>query len=98
MGVYTEDWKKFVGLLQDEIKIKSDLVYDKHSGELVGFVDLENIGNQLQQMERLTTEQDNELAKYIIVIMVRGLAIDLKYPFAHFTTCGITADKLFPML
>lgn len=70
LGVYTEDWKKFVGLLQDEIKIKSDLVYDKHSGELVGFVDLENIGNQLQQMGRLTTEKDNELAKYIIMIIV----------------------------
>ncbi|CAC5418290.1 THAP9 [Mytilus coruscus] len=30
--------------------------------------------------------------------MVIGIAIDLKHPFAHFTTSGITADKLFPML
>ena len=28
--------KKIVGLLQREIRIKSDLVYNKHSGELVG--------------------------------------------------------------
>lgn len=52
----------------------------------------------MQQMERLTTEKDSEISKYIIVVMVRGLAIDLEYPFAHFTTCGITADTLFSML
>jgi len=97
LGV-TEVWQKYVGLLQDEIKIKSDLVYDKHSGELVGFVDLDNIGNQLQKMEQEVSQNGNELAKYIIVIMVRGIAIDLKYPFAHFATSGITSDKLFPML
>ena len=27
-------------LLLDEMKIKSNLVFDKHSGELIGFVDL----------------------------------------------------------
>ena len=31
-------WKSYVGLLFDEIKIKEDLVYDKHSGELIGYV------------------------------------------------------------
>jgi hypothetical protein len=34
-----------VGLLHDEIKIKADLVYNKHSGELIGFMNLDDVGN-----------------------------------------------------
>ena len=36
-GLYDEKWRSNVGLLFDEIKIKDDLVYDKHSGELIGY-------------------------------------------------------------
>ena len=30
MGLYDAAWKKNVGLIFDEIKIKEDMVYDKH--------------------------------------------------------------------
>lgn len=33
--------KKFVALLHDEIKVKADLVYDKRSGQIVGFTNPE---------------------------------------------------------
>ncbi len=36
--------RKFVGLLTDEMKIKEDLVYSKHSGQIVGFINLDDIG------------------------------------------------------
>ncbi|CAC5359915.1 unnamed protein product [Mytilus coruscus] len=49
----TEDvWKNYVGILFDEIKIKSDLVYDKHTGELIGYCNLDKVGNQIMDMER----------------------------------------------
>ena len=36
-----------------EVQIKSDLVCDKHTGELVGFVDLDNVGNELKNLENM---------------------------------------------
>ena len=45
--------KSFVGIWQDEIKIKSDLVYNKHSGELIGFVDLQNMSNELLALGKI---------------------------------------------
>ena len=36
---------KYVTLIMDEIYIKSDLVYDKHEGTLVGFVNIGDINN-----------------------------------------------------
>ena len=37
------DFKRFVCLVFDEVKVKEDLIYDKHSGELIGFVDVGEI-------------------------------------------------------
>ena len=48
-----EEWKCNVILLFDEIHIQKDLVYNKNTGALVGFVELGEVNNQLQQFERL---------------------------------------------
>ena len=90
--------EKIVGLLQDEIRIKSDLVYDKHTGELIGFVDLDKVGNDLMNIQEVLKDEEKVLAKYVLVVMVRGVASNLKFPLGHFATAGITADQLFPIL
>ena len=35
--------ERYVTILFDEMKIQENLVWDKHSGELIGFVDLGDI-------------------------------------------------------
>ncbi|CAC5363149.1 THAP9 [Mytilus coruscus] len=96
----TEDvWKNYVGILFDEIKIKSDLVYDKHTGELIGYCNLDKVGNQIMDMERsFKDSSSNDIAKYMLVLMVRGVATDLKFPLAGFATLSITADFLYPII
>ena len=94
----TEEWQQYVGLLQDEIKVKSELVYDKHSGELIGFIDLDSMSNSLIHMEECIKEEAKKLATHILVVMVRGISVDLKFPLAHFATNGITSDQLFGIL
>ena len=90
--------QKIVGIVQDEIRIKSDLVYDKHSGELIGFVDLGGIGNSFLNIDECLKKEAKAVAKYVLVIMVRGISTKLKFPFAHFATCGVTSDQLFSVL
>ena len=46
-----EDWKRHVVLLLDELHIKEDLVYNKHTGALVGFVNLSDITVHLEEFE-----------------------------------------------
>ena len=41
----------YVMILLDEMHIKQGLVYNKHTGELIGFVDLGDINNHLMQLE-----------------------------------------------
>ena len=50
------EWHKFVILLIDEMYIREDLVYNKHSGRLIGFTDLGSINNHLSAFERSINE------------------------------------------
>jgi hypothetical protein len=97
-GMYKEEWKLWVGLLFDEIHVKADLVYDKHSGELVGYVDLDSVGNQILQMQHQLEQSHQNLAKSMLVLMVRGLCGNLTFPLAGFATDSIKADFLYPIV
>ena len=97
-GKEDSNFKRYVGLLQDEIKVKSDLVYDKHTGELIGYLDLNKFGNTLNDLENEMEKKQPKMATHILVIMVRGIANRLKFPLAAFATDGITADLLYGIM
>ena len=88
--------RRYFGLLIDEMKIKENLVYNKVSGEIVGFVNIGDINQQL-----LNLEQDKghpPVAKYVFVLMVRGLLFHLKCPYAHFATENTSGELMFPII
>ncbi|KAL5506392.1 hypothetical protein EMCRGX_G008018, partial [Ephydatia muelleri] len=88
-----EEFQKCVLLLVDEVHIKEDLVFDKHSGELLGYINLGETNNQLLDLERLVSDDQNqELASSIIVIMVRGLFTRLCFPYAQFSASTLSGD------
>ena len=42
-----EEWQKVVGMLIDEMYIREDLIYNKHTGQLIRFTNLEKIDEHL---------------------------------------------------
>ncbi len=46
----SKSYHALVILLLDEMHIREELVYDKHSGKLVGFVDLGDMNNHLARL------------------------------------------------
>ena len=92
-------WHKLVILLLDEMHIKEGLVYDKHTGRMIGFVDLGDINNHLLEFERSletdSTAKSTTLASSVMVIMVKGLFTPLRFPYSHFPCTSITGDLLF---
>ena len=50
-----DEHEKYVALVFDEVKIKEDLVYNKHSGELIGFVNVTDINQHLSALEQACT-------------------------------------------
>lgn len=50
-GMFEESWGSYVGLLQDEMKVKSDLLHYPTTGELFSYVELDDVSNHLLSLQ-----------------------------------------------
>ena len=82
--------QRFIVLVFDEMKVKSNLVFDKFTEELIGFLDLGD-----PDLNFATLEQEDELATHVLVFFLRGLCTDLNFSLAHFATNNVNALQTF---
>ena len=92
--------EKCVILILDEMHIREQLVYDKHSGAFIGFANISDIVDHLAQFEQQISDEDGavkspKLAKTMMVFMVRGLFSTLQFPYAQFPCADISGDMLY---
>ena len=90
------DGKRYVTILLDEMKVKEDIVYDKTTGDVIGFCNLGKINDELLRYKH--ANDSHHVAKQILAIMVRGLFFKFDFPLAHFSTEGVTGDILYPIV
>ena len=96
--MFKADWSSHVGILQDEIKVKDDLIYCPTTGQLIGYVNLDETSNYILDIERGTQQASRDLATSALVIMVRGVTTNLKFPLAAFATRGLDSTQLHTVL
>lgn len=93
-----EEWQKYVAVVFDEMKIKEGIVYNKHECRVIGFVNFGNTNNDLLAFERsLNQDSDLPVASHMLVFLVRGVFIRLKFPYAQYPTNSLTSDVLYPL-
>ena len=73
----------------DEMKLQSNLVSDKHSGDLIGFVDL---GDPMTNYASLGDE--DLMATHALAFLVRGMCTDVKHVIAYYFTENVTSYQL----
>ena len=78
--------ERFVTILFDEMKIQEDLIWDKYSGELIGFVDLGDINTNYATLKNV-----KELATHVLVFLVKSIVNPLSFSIATFATTGISS-------
>ena len=74
------------------MKVQEDLVWDKHTNELIGFVDLGDT-----DINYATLIKSDDLASSILVFLIRSLHNPLSFSVATFATKSITSYQLFPL-
>ena len=79
------DIERYVIILFDEMKIQEDLVWDKHTGELIGFVGLGDT-----EVNHATMKNSQTLASYVLVFLVKSVVNPLSYSLATYATTGAT--------
>ena len=76
----------------DEMKIQENLVWDKHTGDLIGFVDLGDT-----DLNYATLQKTDEIATHVLAFLVRSVVNPLKFTLANFATTGATSVQMFPL-
>ena len=99
---YTRENELPFVLLLDEMKIKSGLVFNKNSGELVGF---SNLGEVNQDIDKIISRIEDDtpytppLAKKMLAFMIRPVhKPSLAFIVAAFPTTNISGSQLFPVV
>ncbi|XP_015776465.1 PREDICTED: uncharacterized protein LOC107354492 [Acropora digitifera] len=72
------------------MKIKPNLVFDKITGELIGYVDLGD-----PDVNFATLEELDEVATHALVFLIRGVCSE--FSLAYFSTNGVTSSQLMPL-
>ncbi|KAK7089540.1 uncharacterized protein [Littorina saxatilis] len=80
--------QRFVVLLHDEMTIKSDLVFESRSGQLVGFVHSD---------KDCGLKPNRKLATHALVFYAVGINSNLKMSLGFFPTKSATADQLYSL-
>ncbi|XP_065916190.1 uncharacterized protein [Dysidea avara] len=96
-----KEWEKHVAILMDEMHIKEDLVYDKHTGAIIGFTNLGEVNSHLSAFENASKTDDSHslpLANSMLVLLVRGLFTKLNFPYAQFPCTALTGDQMYEPL
>ena len=61
---------RYVMLTLDEMKSKEDIVYDKNTGEMIGFINLGDINNAIQDLQRDNEADHPPVATHLLTFMV----------------------------
>ena len=82
------------------MKTKSGLVYNKSSRKLIGFTELGDINEELNEFERSFEggKKPKAFATHVICFMARGLVKRFNYPVGYFASCGFDSDQLYPIV
>ena len=68
------EFQRYVCLSCDEVKVKEDLIYDKHSLKLIGFVQLDDVNDHITKFaDRKDSNPVPKLATHILSFMVKRL-------------------------
>ena len=81
--------QRYVTLVMDKMKIQSNLVFDKYSGDLIGFVDLGD-----PETNYATLGNEDVMATHTLAFLLRGMCTDVKYVIAYYFTENETSYQV----
>ena len=84
--------EKLVVLCFDEVKIQSDLIFNKHTGKIIGFIDMGD-----QDINSATLSNLNIVATHFLSSHLRNFYGQVKFNMGYLATNGALAHQIFPL-
>ena len=80
--------------------VMDDLVYNKHSGNMIDFANLGEVNNHLSQYEE-SLQGDMaacpQVVKTVVIFMVWGLFFLMQFPYAQFPCHTLAGSQLYDL-
>ena len=89
----TPSYHQYVALVFDECKVKEDLIYNKHTGELIGYSNITDINTHLRAVEQSCKGSEapvHELATHMLTFFCAGLIFVIDVPL-----CSIFCKRCY---
>ena len=95
-----KSFEKCCGIMFDEMKVKSGLVFSRNTGQLVGFTELGQISEEISVLERSLEGalKEKPLATHMLCIMIRGYFKHFNLPIGLYPTNSVDAEQLFTII
>lgn len=92
----SEDHYTHINLSFDEMHLRSGLVTNRSTGELIGFTNLSSVEEELKQLQEEIKNKTfkAKLAKKVLVYMVQGITSDFQDVIAVYSTDELSASQL----
>ena len=97
---FEEKHKKYHVLMADEIHISQNLVFQKSTGQMIGYTSLDDIDSEVANLEKCLDHPNHEreevLASKMLVYMIKGVTNGIKETIACFTVGKhLSANQLY---
>ncbi|KAJ1528910.1 hypothetical protein ONE63_007279 [Megalurothrips usitatus] len=96
---YEKSYQRFHNLLMDEIHISQKLVYQKSTGNMIGYVRLTEVEEEMMMLSKRVNGDDKidepSIAKTIFAYMLKGVCNDVKEVIAAYTANAPTKEFVF---
>ncbi|KAK3924130.1 DNA transposase [Frankliniella fusca] len=88
---------QYFSLLLDEMSIRSDLVFNSRTGDLVGYTNLTSLESSMRELEAEMEDNkyEKKLAKKVLVFMLNGATKNIRFVPAVFSTDDLSAAQLY---
>lgn len=88
---------KYFSLMMDEVSIRENLVFCPKTGEIIGFVNLSDIEDEISRLDADLTSSRPQSAKRMLVYMVKGLSApkEVKQVVGIFGTTSATSQQIY---
>ena len=74
----------------DAIKVQEILVWDRHSGKLIGYADIGDVNTKYAILRK-----SYEIATHMLAFPLRSIFNPFKFSLEKFTTSAVTGPQLF---
>ena len=97
---FDKKYKKYHVLMADEMHISQNVIFQKSTGNMIGFKNLDVVDEEVQKLEAYLNEIDESdrepvIATKVLVYMIKGVSSGIKEVVATYAVANVSVNQMY---